>query len=292
MRGPSPVGVEVGAFKLWSLIDAVGVLGSYAELFPQTPAGEWARYREAYGELFSNDGEWRLPFSCFVVRSSELTVLVDLGVGPPRAGAFLPERQGWLPSQLGAVGIAPEDIDVCLLTHLHVDHIGWALDQDANPRFPGARYLAPKRDLEWLGTRPPHELEPAATGLMRLDEQGLIESYEGVKEILPGVTVESTYGHTPGHSSVWIRSGPDEAVILGDVAVHPAQLDNPSWAYTFDVDPEAAADARGSVVEALREGDQLIACGHYPGGGIGRLTGSTTGGWQPLDDRASGGNRV
>jgi glyoxylase-like metal-dependent hydrolase (beta-lactamase superfamily II) len=70
---------------------------------------------------------------------------------------------------------------------------------------------------------------------------------------------------------VRIQSEGDEAVLLGDAAVHPALLDRPNWSYVADLDPDVSIATRWSLLEELVDRDVRVCCGHYPGGGIGRI---------------------
>src|SRR5215510_3075097 len=88
-------------------------------------SGSFVTSRRAFGT--NDDSPWVMPFRVFLARLDDANVLVDLGVGPPGAGTFLPERQGRLPEELARHGLAPADIDLVVFTHLHVDHVGWAV---------------------------------------------------------------------------------------------------------------------------------------------------------------------
>jgi len=76
------VNTRIGDYELISLVDTHGVIGSFAQMFPDVPAKAWDPYRDLYPELFDDSG-WRPPFGCFLVRSERHVVLVDAGVGPP-----------------------------------------------------------------------------------------------------------------------------------------------------------------------------------------------------------------
>jgi len=261
------MGIRIGDYELTILVDTHGVLGSLSELFPGVPAGAWEPYRNLYPELFE-DGNWRLPFGCFLLRSDRHTLLVDAGVGPPQ-GSFLPSSEGLLPTALAEMGVGPDEIDACVLTHLHVDHVGWASALD-RPQWPRASYLASRADFDWVEGRESLERDRVLQPLLPLLRSGSLELVEGSIEVAPGVQMVSTPGHTPGHSSVRIESQGSEAVILGDVAVHPALLDHPEWLYLFDVEPEATVVTRRAVLNDIAGRDIVVACGHYPGG-AGRL---------------------
>lgn len=236
-------------------------------MFPSVPAEAWEPYRHVYPELFE-DGNWRLPFGCFLLRSDRHTLLVDAGVGPP-GGSFLPSAEGLLPTALAEVEVDPDEIDVCILTHLHIDHIGWASTGD-RPLCLRASYLASRRDFTWVEGREPLERDRVLQPLLPLLRSGSLTLVEGATEVAPGVHMVPTPGHTPGHSSVRIKSQDSEAIILGDVAVHPALLDHPEWVYLFDVEPETTIATRRAVFDDIAGKNIVVACGHYPGG-AGRL---------------------
>ena len=261
------MGTRIGDYELISLVDTHGVIGQLAEVYPGVPAEAWDPYRDLYPDLFDGS-RWRPPFGCFLLRSERDTVLIDAGVGPP-GGSFLPAAEGRLPSALAEVGVEPDLIDVCVLTHLHIDHVGWAAT-DGRPSWPQARYVASHNDFNWVEGRDPLERDRVLRPLLPLLRAGSLSLIDGDAEVAPGIRMVPTPGHTPGHCSVQIESRGARGIVLGDVAVHPALLDRPEWTYLFDVDPEATIKTRREVLENLEREDVVIACGHYPGG-IGSL---------------------
>jgi glyoxylase-like metal-dependent hydrolase (beta-lactamase superfamily II) len=72
---------------------------------------------------------------------------------------------------------------------------------------------------------------------------------------------------------VRIESGGETALLIADAAVHPMLLDRPRDVYAFDVDQVTSAATREALVSSLVDQDLLFVCGHYPGGGIGRVVG-------------------
>ena len=98
---------------------------------------------------------------------------------------------------------------------------------------------------------------------------------QGEIELAPGVVAFETPGHLPGHMSIRVGG---ELVVLGDVAVHPAQLARPGLGYVYNDDPGRASRTREEVLSAY--GDRILACGHFPGSGFGRMA---DGIWSPLN---------
>lgn len=232
----------VGDYEVDALLDAEGSFATYAEAFPHAGDDDWAPWRDRHPELFDGD-RWRLPFRSYLIRGGGRTILVDTGVGPSGGGEFLPERQGWLPGELERLGATP---DLVFLTHVHVDHVGW------NHLFDGMPLVAHRESIALSSER--------GRSLTRAT------AVEGEAELAPGVVAFDTPGHLPGHMSV--RVG-DELVILGDVAVHPAQLARPGLVYVSDDDADRSAQTREKALSA--HGDRILACGHFPGSGFGRI---------------------
>jgi glyoxylase-like metal-dependent hydrolase (beta-lactamase superfamily II) len=258
--------VLVGDVELVPLLDAVGLLAEYREAYPNTPAEAWEPYRALYPDLFAGES-WRLPCRSFLVCAADVRVLVDAGVGPPGLWDWTAESEGELPRALEEHGIGRDAIDVVFLTHLHIDHLGWNTDLDGVPFFPRARYVVHREALAFARTRPelPH---------VRRCVESLADRFETVDddfELVPNVEAFVAPGHYPGHMALRLGSGDEQAVVLADVAVHPALLDQPDWLYVSDLDQPVSAGTRRALLTELVDRDILVACGHYPGSGVGHV---------------------
>jgi glyoxylase-like metal-dependent hydrolase (beta-lactamase superfamily II) len=270
---------DLGGLVLTALTDARGSFMSYRGAFPGG-SDELERFgRSRYRELYAGPA-WVLPFRAFLVRSESGVVLIDAGVGP-RPGDFLPARQGWLPSSLESAGVSPAEVDVVILTHLHVDHVGWAA-VDRSPYFARARYVASANDWAFFETRE-ESRAVFAEKLEPLERVGALELVELCETIVaPGAVIFPTVGHTPGHMSVRVAGAEAEAVVIGDVAVHPLQLHDPRLAYVYEESAAVAAETRESVLRDVANTDVVVAAGHFPGG-LGRISEGSRGfAWQAI----------
>ncbi len=256
----------VGSIELHAVPDAVGVLADYPDAFPEVSAEEWQPYRVLYPELFAGEG-WRLPCKCYLVRAGGVTVLVDTGVGPPGLWGWTAEQEGELPEALDRLGVSPSAVDIVFLTHLHIDHVGWNTDLEGSAFFPRARYLAHRDAVAFATSQAerPHVRRCIAPLADRF------EHVDGEIEIAPGITTLPAPGHYPGHLALRIVSEEQEAVLLGDVALHPALWAEPDWVYVSDTNPSECAKTRRALLPQFVDRDVLVACGHYPGSGIGHL---------------------
>ena len=274
---PSAPSIDLGGVTLTALLDAHGSFMSFRAAFPDADGELEQASRDDYPDLFNGD-QWVLPFRAFTIRTPEATVVVDAGVGPP-PGEFLPERQGLLQAELFAAGISAADVGLVVLTHLHVDHIGWTAI-DGTPFFPRARYVTSAVDWRFFANRFESRATFAAK-LAPLEGAGAVELIESPPtQLLDGISVLPTPGHTPGHLSVRVTGADATAVILGDVAVHPAQLREPTLGYAHDEDAAVAAATRQALLHQLA--GAVVAAGHFPGA-IGRvLPDSERWLWRPL----------
>ncbi len=218
-------------------------------------------------DLLADDGLVHIPIGCFLLRSGTTTVLIDAGMGDIEVG------WGWggeLPGAMSAAGASAADIDIVVCSHLHGDHIGWLVVDDA-PYFPNAvvRYGAADWPQFVAGT----DAEPRSRQIMEvLAEAGRLDPLEGdMLHIAPGLTARHTPGHTLGHYGLVISSGEDRALLLGDAVECPLQLSEPDFYAMSDVDPTMAARTREALWRELEGTNVAISAAHFPGLQFGRV---------------------
>ena len=189
----------------------------------------------------------------FIIRSQGETILVDTGVGPDFPGRLLDE--------LKANGVAPSDITVVAITHLHLDHVAWNITRSGDrPRltFPQAKYWDPPgRTGSTTASRRCWTARPIIkTMVLPLEELGALRLVDGEASITGEVTTVPTPGHTPGHMSLAISSQGQRGFILGDVANFPFQVQQAAWKMAFDHDPDMASRTREAVFGAAGAGGE------------------------------------
>src|SRR4029453_18937176 len=121
--------LTVGGVQVTAVCDVTGDFPDpLEEAFPQVPAAAWAPWRRRHPEAFSGTDNWRVRDWCFLVRAPEPVALAQhRGGGAGVPGATWIGAPGRLPEELAAAGVDPDEIDLVVLTHLHLDHIGWKL---------------------------------------------------------------------------------------------------------------------------------------------------------------------
>jgi glyoxylase-like metal-dependent hydrolase (beta-lactamase superfamily II) len=184
---------------------------------------------------------------------------------------------GRLMTELQTAGVRPEDIDIVFFTHLHPDHVGWNLLREGptpKPTFPRARYIMHQADWEAF-QRPEVQAAMPFTyweeTLGPLATLGVLELITGERALTGEITAIPTPGHTPGHMSLALVSGGERALILGDVAIHPAQVTENDWGAIFEMDQQLAAQVRQQVLDRAEAEGTILAVCHFPEPGFGRL---------------------
>lgn len=215
------------------------------------------------------------PTNCLLLRSANVTALVDTG---------LSWRTGLLRGSLRNLGIAPEAIDLVVLTHCHPDHIG-GLTVAGLPTFTRARHVIAQ--TEWafwtdeaaLAQLPQLMSAAARAQLPPLAESRLVEQVEGDVELMSGVRLLSAPGHTPGHYAVEIGGG-GGLLYLADAVSHELHFAHLELAGFSDHDPGGAAASRQRLLEQAAEHGSLVAAFHLRGAGsVARLSGAFQ--WMP-----------
>jgi glyoxylase-like metal-dependent hydrolase (beta-lactamase superfamily II) len=200
--------------------------------------------------------EW--PLNVVVVRSGGRTILIDAGLGAD-PDLHLP-RAGRLAERLEAAGIDLASVTDVVLTHMHMDHIGGLLVDGMRDRLrPDLRVHVAAAEVKFWASPDfsrtsmpsgfPDALRRAAKRFLN-EYHSQLRPFDAEYEVVPGVVVRRTGGHTPGHSVVRLASGGDRLTFAGD-AVFQVGFDRPEWHNGFEHDPEEAARVRVSLLREL-----------------------------------------
>jgi glyoxylase-like metal-dependent hydrolase (beta-lactamase superfamily II) len=268
-----------------------------AMILGQVPPKDAARYRLPEKQIF-------LPYTILLIRAGGKLLLNDVGAGDlgnPGDGIFpgldhSTSRTNLVAPSLQTAGIDPKEIDVILITHAHPDHIGGLFDPEGNLMFPTANYYVAQKEWDYWTSADPsavqaealrHHLEllvrEARRAFDAIGEQ--LTLVRGDEEIMPGVRLEATHGHTPGHVMVSISAGDQTVYNISDLVVDPLFVEHPEWAPAIDMDAGQADKTRRRFFTRAAEEQALIFAHHLgPFPNLGRIvTKSDAWQWQPLE---------
>ncbi|OIK01025.1 MBL fold metallo-hydrolase [Streptomyces monashensis] len=223
---------------------------------------------------FADDsGILHLDSHGFAFTLDGLRVLVDTGIGngKQRANPAWHDLDTDFLQRLTTAGYHPDEVDLVILTHLHADHVGWntqQVDGEWVPTFPRARYVTSRTEREfWAG----YDMEEAREQMFRdsvlpVEEAGLLDLLDvpaaGI-DLVPGLRLLPTPGHTPGHIAVELTSGGRRALITGDCIHHPVQLAHPAIGACVDIDPHQSETSRRALLASLADTDTLVLGTHF-----------------------------
>ena len=207
------------------------------------------------------DARNRIPLGmrCLLVEHPDGLVLIDTGAGDKETEKFYgiygienapiggvgPTQ---LESALGQAGFAPADVRVVINSHLHFDHAGGNTRKsdsgDAVPSFPNARYVVRRGEWDWAhhanertsASYFAHNYDPVRSA-------GLLELVDADVEVVSGISLRHTPGHTPHHQGVLIESGGERLLYLADLAPTTAHVPLP-WIMGYDVEPLVTLESK------------------------------------------------
>jgi glyoxylase-like metal-dependent hydrolase (beta-lactamase superfamily II) len=250
--------LQIGKVEVVPLCDARVPLPLDVELPLDLPEG-WQPFRDAYPWAFLGDASWDFHIHAFAVRTPEVLVLIDTGIGGEAPPDWGPVR-GSIAAELVVAGIEPADVEHVVHTHLHLDHIGGATLEDGQPRFPYAKHHVHPADwAAFLDAEDPQDRAAFERCVRPLANRDMLDVTAEDHEIARGVGVIHAPGHTPGHRAVVVSSGDERLLIIGDALHHAAQVTHQGWLSTHDADPATAVMTRNALLGQARDED-LSTC--------------------------------
>jgi glyoxylase-like metal-dependent hydrolase (beta-lactamase superfamily II) len=267
----TPHKFKVGAAEVTILSDGYMTLPT-GFLFPDQSPDEIEALHKANGQTFNGI---RPEVNVTVIKLGSETVLIDTGGGPD----FLPTL-GKLPESLQAAGIAPESITRVIFTHAHQDHLWGVADAlGGDTQFEKAQHVISGGERDYwiqdgIETRVSQTMQGFALGIQRrlralADRLTIIAPGA---EVMPGLALIDSGGHTPGHVSVVLRSQGQQLVIGGDALNHAiVSFAAPDWRWGSDQDKDRAIASRKRLLDQVTTERSLYVGYHLPWPGVGRV---------------------
>ncbi|HEX9310005.1 MAG TPA: MBL fold metallo-hydrolase [Gemmatimonadaceae bacterium] len=271
MSVPTPL-VErrkIGAFTVHA-IQAGGQRLDGGAMFGVVPKPLWERRIPA-----DERNRIQLGMRCLLIEHPSGPILVDTGAGNKENAKFKDiygiENEGangetLLEDGLRQIGVAPSDIALVINTHLHFDHAGGNTrigpDGSLELSFPNATYVVKRGEYEYATQ--PNERTAASyfdRNYAPLVSADKIEFVSREREIVKGIRVVATPGHTPFHQSILIESSGERALYLGDLVPTHAHLPLP-WIMGYDVEPLVTLETKRRILKQALEEQWLLIFEH------------------------------
>ncbi|MER6518672.1 MBL fold metallo-hydrolase [Streptomyces sp. NPDC001553] len=271
--------ITLGDVTITRIEETHGPIMPTDQFFPDLPEQAWKDQRAMLvpDHLGADDAMVHAAMQTWLLRSEGSTILVDTGIGNdksrPAVAAWDHLRLDYL-GNLARAGVRPEDVDLVINTHLHVDHVGWntrLVDGDWVPTFPNATYLMPKADFEFWNPANNPDIAGGVNenvfedSVAPVHAAGQVLLWEEGHTIDGSLRLEAAPGHTPGSSVVTLTSGSDRALFAGDLMHTPLQVTHPDHNSCFCEDPAQSRSTRRRLLGWAADTGALVLPAHFSG---------------------------
>lgn len=244
--------LRIGEFELHWLNGGVFELDG-GSMFGVVPRVLWAK-KYPHDE----NNYIRLTNSPILIKTGHELILIESGLGNKLTGKqkqIFRVKEDWnILNDLAALGIQRGDINFVILTHYDFDHAGGVVMQEGDGQpaltFPNAKHILQK--TEWDDALNPNKRSLNTywpVNFEKLKESKNLELVDGKAEIVDGVNVLHTMGHTKGHQAVSIESQGAKALHMADLLPTHAHS-NPLWIMAYDNFPLEAIDAKEKLLNS------------------------------------------
>jgi glyoxylase-like metal-dependent hydrolase (beta-lactamase superfamily II) len=246
-----PRSIDAGSWRVTALSDGFLRLDG-GSMWGVVPATIWRELTPP-----AEDNTILLALRPFLAERGRDKVVIEIGVGerwdPKWRDIYRMERTTTLAASLRACGVEPGEVTHVVASHCHWDHIGAAVverDGELAPLFPNARHFAPRIEIE-VAKRPGgarrasyrrEDVEP-------LEHAGVLEAYEGERELLPGLVASVLGGHSDGVAVIVL----DDAAIFWSDVVPTAHHAQPPYVMAYDIDVVRSFEQRSKWLARAAE---------------------------------------
>ncbi|VVO96666.1 MBL fold metallo-hydrolase [Pseudomonas fluorescens] len=269
---PGYLRLAVGDYEVTSLFDG------YNDLSPKLLQGlTQSQIRALLARRSIETPGVQTAFNAFLVNTGKQLILVDSG-----AGQCIGATAGMLSDNMKVAGYEPSQVDVILLTHLHLDHVCGLVDAEQKPVFANATVYVAKAEADyWLDPQAIAKAPEGAKPYFKIAQdstapyvaEGRFKTFEAGQSPVPGV-VDAVLeaGHTPGSTTYLFTSQGQSILFMGDLVHNLAvQFEHPEVSIGFDVNSQQAIKSRAKVFSDAAASKRWVTAAHLPFPGIGHI---------------------
>jgi glyoxylase-like metal-dependent hydrolase (beta-lactamase superfamily II) len=265
---------DLGGSVRVALVQAGTFRSDAGALFGPVP---WVLWGGLVGDETDEARRLLQALNCLLIETPSGRVLVETGIGErvdEKTRTMRTYEGPWIAAALETAGFLPETVDVVAMSHLHFDHAGGLLRADGSRAFPHARIVAQRAEWEVaLGDNPRLVASYVQPELRLVESWGRQGWADGEREVMPGVSVVPTGGHSTGHQAVVVRGGGRHGRTLaffGDLLMRPWAA-NPRWVTAFDDFPLASVVRKAELFAQAADEGWTVVLSHEKAHPIGRL---------------------
>jgi glyoxylase-like metal-dependent hydrolase (beta-lactamase superfamily II) len=193
-------------------------------------------------------GWLKLSIHSWLLKIGGKTILIDTCVGNHKSRRHRPKWDMMTTpylDRLKAAGVTPDQIDMVMCTHLHVDHVGWNTRLDTDPQK-GPANGGSFRD-----------------SVLPVVEAGLVQMVTGASQLDENLRITPAPGHTPGTIRIEFESKGEKALFCGDILHHALQVYHPEWNSFACLDQDNARKSRRAAIEHCAGSGALLMPCHF-----------------------------
>ncbi|MFC5712834.1 MBL fold metallo-hydrolase [Thalassorhabdus alkalitolerans] len=236
--------LTIGDYTLTWLQGGVTHLDGGA-MFGVVPKPLWSKLYPA-----NENNQIELRSDPILVQGKGKNFLIEAGLGNDRFSKkqlrnYAITEESFIIEGLDTMGLSPDDIDGVLMTHMHFDHCAGLVHKEEEkdvPFFKNAVIYT--SEIEWEETRNPNIRSKNTyweQNWKPIEHQ--VQTFKQQTEVLPGITMIHTGGHSAGHSIVTIEQGEDMLIHMADIMGTHAHK-NVLWVMAFDDYPMDSIEAK------------------------------------------------
>ena len=276
-QGPGVYRYALGDIQLTALYDGIWYVPIDGKFVRNASAAD---VNAALTAAFLPPNILPVSFTALLVNTDGKLALIDTGT----AGQIA-DSAGVMRDNLAVAGIAPEAIDIILISHFHPDHIDGIKTKDGDKVFRNAEILVPEPEWTfWMddgnmsrASGPVHRYFLNARRIFKDIAKEVVRFQPGA-EVAPGITSVAAYGHTPGHTAFAIHSGSQSMLAMSDTAREPFLfVRHPQWQPSYDMDGPLAAKTRMAMLDRAAADRMPIEAYHFPFPACGHIVKSGSG---------------